>query len=225
MKRNRVSSNRSGTNRRIPFQGNPLLELILEASPDLVYLFDRLEQRYVFVSGRSKDLLGYTPREVQQLRGEGIERLIHPADLARVRQHFGKQAMLRDDEVSMSTYRVMHASGDYRTLRCRQKVFSRTGDGAAKCILGIATDITDETNRQRELKELRAEILRIRDDERRRIALHMHDNVMQHLVGAAMLLKSIEGALPAKTNATNALHQVQSSLSSALRDVLDPLIS
>jgi hypothetical protein len=38
-----------------------------------------------------------------------------------------------------------------------------------------------------------------------------------------MLLKSIEGALP--DNATTALNQVRSSLSSVLRDTLDSLIS
>ena len=71
----------------------------------------------------------------------------------------------------MTTYRVRHIQGDYRLLRCRQKVFSRDQAGRAKCILGVASDITDEARRQVEVDALRAQILRIRDEERRRLVL------------------------------------------------------
>ncbi|HXE88518.1 MAG TPA: hypothetical protein VN524_17150, partial [Hyphomicrobiaceae bacterium] len=50
-------------------------------------------------------------------------------------------------------------------------VFSRTIDGIAKIILGVATDLTSEVRRKREIDGLRKQILKIRDDERRRIAL------------------------------------------------------
>jgi signal transduction histidine kinase len=91
-------------------------------------------------------------------------------------------------------------------------------------ILGVATDITDQVNRERELDGLRAQILSIRDDERRRIALRLHDTAMQHLVGAALLLKGIEMEQRTSVDCVaNTIRLVRTSLSQALREILKPL--
>lgn len=198
-----------------------LFELVLQASPDVIYLYDRLERRYSFVSGRSKEVLGYAPELIQRLTCDDIERLIHPDDLSRVKAHYARQGRLRDDDVSMATYRLAHARGGYRLLRCRQKVFSRTADGTAKHILGVASDITEQTNIELELHGLREQIVRIRDEERRALALQLHDTAVQHLVGAALLLNGIEKNLPVRTK--DALDKVHTSLSRALRDIVRPL--
>ena len=79
------------------------MRLILEASPDIVYIYDRIDRRYSFISGRSKAVLGYTPAQIEQLDPEGIERLIHPEDLARAKAHDDGQETLRDEDVSMTT--------------------------------------------------------------------------------------------------------------------------
>ena len=100
-----------------------LLELILDASPDLIYVYDRLEERYLFVSERSTPMLGYTPQQIMQLQSADIHELIHPEDLPHAKAHYAKQEQLADTEISMTTYRVRHIQGDYRLLRCRQKVF------------------------------------------------------------------------------------------------------
>jgi PAS domain S-box-containing protein len=200
-----------------------LSRLIIEASPDVIYLYDRIEGRYPFVSGRSKAVLGYTPAQIEQLKGDGIERLIHPEDLPRARSHYARQESLGDDDVSMTTYRMAHARGDYRLLRCRQKVFSRTADGTVRCILGVATDITEQENAERQLRGLREQILHIRDEERRRLALQMHDTAVQHLVGAALLLSHVERDVA--PDASGVLGEVHASLGRALRDILRPLMT
>jgi len=194
---------------------------IIEASPDLIYIYDRLEGRYVFVSERSTALLGYTPRQLLKLGPEHLHRLIHPDDLDQALAHYDRQAFLTDAEISMATYRVRHAAGDYKLIRCRQKVYSRTPQGVAKCILGIGTDITEETNRRIEVDGLRAQICTIRDDERRRIGLQIHDTAMQHVVGAALLLQGIEKKL-STPEAVEVLDTARASLSTALREMLDP---
>lgn len=205
-------------------QGDFLFQLIVEACPDLIYVYDRLEERYLFVSDRSTAILGYTPHQIQQLRSEDVHQLIHPEDLAHAKAHYAKQENLADTEISMTTYRVRHAAGDYRLLRCRQKVFSRAQHGGVKCILGVATDISEEVRRKSELDGLRTQILRIRDDERRRIALRMHDTAMQHLIGASLLLKGVETRF-ASVDGTEALVEARASLSRALRDMLEPFTS
>jgi PAS domain S-box-containing protein len=204
-------------------EDSALFRLVNEASPDIIYVYDRLRERYPFVSGRCKEILGYAPQDIQRLKARDVERLIHPADLERARAHYARQAALSDHEVAHTTYRVACASGEYRLLRCRQKVFSRGRDGVVVSILGVATDITDQVNRERELDGLRAQILSIRDDERRRIALRLHDTALQHLVGAALLLKGIEMERTSVDCVANTIRLVRTSLSQALREILKPL--
>lgn len=200
-------------------------DLILRASPDIIYLYDRVDQKYVFVSHRVTAVLGYSPEQLKALKGNAIEALIHKDDIAHVRIHYAKQETLRDEDVSMATYRVAHASGGYRVLRCRQKVFARAVDGTVRVILGVATDLTSQVRREREIEGLRREILTIRDEERRRIALQMHDTAIQHLIGASLLLKGIQKELSEAHPASSAIDRVQVSLSRALRDVIQPLLS
>lgn len=193
---------------------HPLLHQILEISADVIYIYDRLEERYLSVNSRCMDVLGYAPEQILQMSPSDLDRLIHPKDLARAKRHYAHQEYLADDEVSMTTYRIRHAQGDYRTLRCRQKVFSRTRGGIAKCIIGVGTDITTAARRQTEIKGLRAEVLRIRKSERDRIAAQLHDTAVQDVVGAAFLLRASGGNGPA-------LAEARSCLSKALRSMLD----
>ena len=183
-------------------------------SADVIYLYDRLEERYLSVNSRCLDVLGYMPEQVLRMSPSDLDQLIHPKDLARAKRHYANQEKLADDEVSMTTYRVRHAHGDYRTLRCRQKVFSRTPRGIAKCIIGVATDVTTAARRQTEIKALRAEVLRIRKLERERIVAQLHDTAVQDVVGAAFLLKASGGR-------AQAVAEVRSCLAKALRSMLD----
>ena len=188
--------------------------LAFEMSSDIVYIYDRLEQRYLSVNNRCLPVLGYTPEQMLSLAPSDVANLIHPKDLARANLHYSNQESLADDEVSMTTYRVRHLYGDYRRLRCKQKVFSRTTDGSAKCIVGLATDITGEASRRSEIKGLRAEVCRIREFERERIAALLHDTAVQDVLGAGMLLKEMGGEDKIEV-------QVRACLSRALRSMLD----
>jgi PAS domain S-box-containing protein len=183
-------------------------------SSDFVYTFDRLEQRYLSVNSRCLDILGYTPEQILRLEREDRAKLIHPRDLARAKKHYSDQESLADGEVSVTTFRVRHLHGDYRKLRCKQKVFSRAQDGSVKCIIGLATDITDEARRRSEIKGLRAEVRRIREFERERIAVRLHDTAVQDVVGAEMLLKTMGGGDQIQL-------EVRACLSRALRSMLD----
>ncbi len=183
-------------------------------SSDFVYIFDRLEQRYLSVNSRCLDILGYTPEQILRLGRGDRAKLIHPKDLTRAKRHYSDQENLADGEVSVTTFRVRHLHGDYRKLRCKQKVFSRAQDGSVKCIVGLATDITDEARRRSEIQSLRAEVCRIREFERERIAVRLHDTAVQDMVGAGMLLKTIGGEEQIQL-------QVRACLSRALRSILD----
>jgi PAS domain S-box-containing protein len=208
--------------RRSVFEPAHFLRVLTDASPDIIYLYDRVHRTYPMVAGRCREILGYSPDDMQRMGPQQVERLIHPDDLEHARAYYGRQASLRDDELAQTTFRFAGSTGEYRLLRCRQKVFSRDRQGAVNCILGVATDVTEMANRERELEWLKAEILKAKREERRRIALQLHDTAVQHLVGAALLLEGMR--VDRLGDATAALGAVRASLSRALRDMLEPLM-
>ncbi len=193
---------------------NLVLNHILEISPDVVYLYDRLKKRYLSVNSRCVDILGYTPDQILQMDPSDLDQLIHPKDVARAKSLYASQEHLVDNEVLEATYRVRHAHGDYRNLRNRQRVFARTAGGVAKIIIGVGTDITSTVRRQTEVNGLRGELIRSRRLERLRIAARLHDTAVQDVVGAAFLLKNSGGQ-------GRVLADVRLCLSKALRSILD----
>jgi PAS domain S-box-containing protein len=78
-----------------------------------------LEGRYVYVSGRCKEVLGYQPDEIMRLSSDDVEQLIHPDDRARAHAHYARQATLREDEITEATYRIGRTNGEYRLLHCK----------------------------------------------------------------------------------------------------------
>jgi PAS domain-containing protein len=68
-----------------PPAGDPLLHHVLDVAAE-VYLYDRLEERYLSVNSRCLDVLGYAPEEILRMRPRDLDQLIHPKDLARVKR-------------------------------------------------------------------------------------------------------------------------------------------
>lgn len=199
------------------FSASHVLRQMATLSPDMIYVYDRLEQCYPYVSGRSREVLGYAPHEMRKLRASDVEQLIHPEDRERVRVHYARQANLTDEEVSETTYRVAAATGEYRTLRCRQKVFSRNEMNQARLVLGHATDITRETKRAAEIETLRGRLLAVREEERLRVAEAM-DTALQHLSAAARTLQECgQAQIPPPASV---LERAQMLLTMATDDIL-----
>lgn len=120
-----------------------LTDQIAEATLALLYVYDLIENRNVYVNPQVESILGYSPEEIQAMGSHLFVRLVHPADLPRLSQNFQRCFTLVDGEVLELEYRMQHKNGEWRWLLSRDKVFSRTATGAAHQIIGVATDITD----------------------------------------------------------------------------------
>jgi PAS domain S-box-containing protein len=83
---------------------------LLESFPDLILVVD-LEERYTFVSSRSRDLLGYEPQEMLEKK------------ISELQDHSPELAALYHDVVSgqqafaAAEYGVRHRDGTWRTMR------------------------------------------------------------------------------------------------------------
>lgn len=125
-----------------------LIQRIAEAMPAILYLHDLVEGRNIYSNHQISEILGYSPQEVQQMGTELMAVLLHPDDRATVFAAAQQLARVSDGTVVEVEYRMRHANGEWRWLHSRDLVFTRNGENLPQQIVGVATDIT--ANKQRE---------------------------------------------------------------------------
>ncbi|AXC10131.1 sensor histidine kinase [Acidisarcina polymorpha] len=114
---------------------------LIEAVPDLIYIFDLKSERSVFANRSYMKVTGQDPDYVRQLN-DPVEEIVHPEDLVSLRDHRHRFESARDSEFLELEFRVRDLDGSYRLLSCRETIFSRDQHGAAKELLGIIRDVS-----------------------------------------------------------------------------------
>ncbi len=127
---------------------------IADASPNILYVYDIQEQRNIYVNHQISKILGYSPDEIQGMGDNLFMNLMHPEDLERIPDEYGRIAIGEDDEVFEFEYRMKHANGQWRWLHSRHVVFHRDGDGNVKQTIGTADDITERKRLEQEKSQL-----------------------------------------------------------------------
>jgi len=120
-----------------------LQERIADILPEILYLYDVVDQRVLYVNHRLLTVLGYTPEHFKDTGGPLFDAVLHPEDRTRFAARLTKLVHAPDERIIETEFRVRHANGEWRTLYCREQVCGRTGRGAIKQILGTAQDVTD----------------------------------------------------------------------------------
>ncbi|MFG1478900.1 diguanylate cyclase [Xanthobacter sp. V4C-4] len=96
----------------------------------------------IFFSTRAYRMLGYTPATDQDILTR-FQELIHPEDLARVREAFGDHAQGRHP-LFQAELRGRHRNGGYVWLLSRGKVVERAPDGHPVRAVGTITDVSQK---------------------------------------------------------------------------------
>ncbi len=171
---------------------------ITDATPNLLYLYDVIEDRIVYVNPLVDDLLGYSPDEVRKMGSTFYKTVLHPDDFEDYLGLRGRLSLAQEGDVTEHEYRMRTKGAEWRWFYSRDVVFKRTNDGLLKMILGIAVDITerkkteDELRRSREqLRNLLAHAQSVREEERTRISREIHDELGQALTALKMDLSWI----------------------------------
>lgn len=120
-----------------------LLQQINDTIPGILYIYDLIEQRNVYVNQQIFNILGYTADQIQAMGALLLPKIIHPEDLALFPKHIAQFHTAKNGEILENEYRMRHASGEWRWFSGRELVFSRTPEGKPKQILGTAFDITE----------------------------------------------------------------------------------
>jgi PAS domain S-box-containing protein len=170
---------------------------LAENVPALFSYIDR-DRRYRFVNKQYEELFC---RPDEELIGLSAEDLLGPDGNAQVRLHLEKA--LAGEVVAFEC--ELKLAGDGLHYLAGQYVPDRDEQGQVAGVFALMTDVTalkatEALLREREaqLRDLGAKLLRTQEEERRRISRDLHDDVMQRMGGLTLDLYGLADSVPSQ---------------------------
>jgi PAS domain S-box-containing protein len=121
-----------------------LSKKLIAASPAITFLFDLVRNKEIFVSGKVKEVMGYTPEELLQMGENILLQITHPNDIETIAKGLEELVENNRDTVGQIEYRFLHKNGSYRWLRTYYVIFRRDELGRPVELLGKTFEITSE---------------------------------------------------------------------------------
>ena len=157
---------------------------LLTELPDVVYELDS-DERLVFVSKASVRLLGYQPEE---LLGRPWWELITEED----RPRFLKQKNMAEEGGVLSIDALRHATkqGQLKWISINSRgLVDEKGKPSGR--LGIARDVSNEILGRERIRQLSRRLIQTQEEERKRLALDLHDEMGQLLSALKIGLQAL----------------------------------
>ena len=118
-----------------------LLERILDTEPGIVYVYDLINKKNIYINRHWLPTFGYTVEEIQDIGSELIN-IFHPDDFPKIAAYHEKWREIMDEEARIIEYRIRNKQGGWYWLISREIPFAHDENGRISQILGIAHDIT-----------------------------------------------------------------------------------
>jgi PAS domain S-box-containing protein len=211
-------------------QKNEQLAAILQTAPDIIFS-SRGDGSRDFLSASFFEFTGASPESAMDF---GWMEYVHPDDRERIKLQWAQ--CIESHQNYETEYRIRSGAGEYRWFRARA-VPLRDQTAEASRWYGTCSDIHDSKlleqsirensttleklveERTEALRHLSSRLMRMQDEERRRIARELHDSLGQELAAAKMTVDGIlsqasgaskdQSALDASGSIDRALQQVR----------------
>jgi PAS domain S-box-containing protein len=169
--------------------------VMAETTPTLVWMCDA-QGKITYLNERR---LAFTGPDPKAGYGDTWIEYVHPDDVRNV-----KDAMshgLKDRQSFSREYRLRRSDGVYRWMFdvASQRL---NGDGSFAGFIGSAIDVTDQKLAQQALEKVSGQLIEAQENERRRIARDLHDDICQRLALLSMELDQANRGVNDSTDAT-----------------------
>jgi len=123
-------------------ESQQFIQRIADTTPSILFIFDIEENRNVYCNQSSISILGYTPQQMQSMDQLILKNIIHPDDLAKVKEYYQHIRHSQNEELFVIEYRMIDAEGSCKWFYSQETAFLRNPDGTIKQTIGCASDIT-----------------------------------------------------------------------------------
>ena len=183
----------------------------LQTSERFRQIADNLQVVLALANADFTELL-YVNRTYQDIWGRTLESFynnpmsflegIHPEDRGHVAERV--QSLMGGEEINNIECRVLRPDGSISWVTCRGYPI-RDARGHVYRLVGSAQNITQRKMMEDELRRVSGQLLRLQDEERRRIARDLHDSTGQNLVALATMLGQLSGSQSSAEEKSRAL--------------------
>jgi PAS domain S-box-containing protein len=190
--------------------------VITDASPMLVWMAGTDKLCYYF----NKGWLDFVGRTLEQESGNGWAENVHPEEFDRCLQIYVSNFDAR--RPFEMEYRMRHHTGEYRWILDRG-VPRYAPDGTFEGYVGGCLDIHDQKEAAEKVRiaDDMTRLLKVQDEERRRIALELHDSAGQTLtvlgLGLAQLVERADVVAPELAKEGREIEEVVQQLHREIR--------
>jgi two-component system, cell cycle sensor histidine kinase and response regulator CckA len=140
-----------------PAFSSRFLQTLINLSPDIIYIFDLIEQKNIYSNDGIEKVLGYSVTEIQEMGNQLLPLLMHPEDLTTYFETtYPKYSILRDGEPVIHRYRMRHKDGSWHFLEANEVIYARNPDTTPRQIFGVVHDISEYQATVNTLKESEA---------------------------------------------------------------------
>jgi two-component system sensor histidine kinase UhpB len=183
-----------------------------------------LQTNEIYVDPALKAILGFADNEIRN-HLEDWGRRVHPEDAARVmslaQAHIDGTVPFFEVE-----HRMLHRDGSIRWFLARGMIAVRE-NGAALRMIGTDSDITERKRAEQALRrsserirELAGRLISAQEEERRRIARELHDDLNQKVAALSIAISNMRRQLPpASDSMRNELSRLQTRTNELVNDV------
>ncbi len=159
---------------------------------------------YLYVNPALARITGYDREELLKISPQS---LFHPADRPHVQRRV-EERLEGDRREAHYEARIQTQSGETKHVEIFGSRITYQGESA---IIGTILDITDR-------RQLQREILRVQEEERRRLGQELHDGIASQLTGATLMLSSLTSKVDEEASIER-LQEVQEIINGSASDV------
>lgn len=183
--------------------GDAIARAIGEATPFGAWISDAAGVP-VYLSDSFLQRIGMT---LEECAGPAFKRVFDPEDTERMYAEW-QRCVQRGDPVWEREFKIRGTDGCYYTVLGRGAPV-RDPQGQITHWAGINLDITEQKRAEASRTELMRRLALAQEEERRRIARELHDEMGQHLAALILGLKSLSHILPKETAIHERLQELQ----------------